>query len=696
MVQKKLELECVKKRFTSEQQEIIDTILEYPIALIYALAGTGKTTVLLAIARKYSLLKGLYLVFNKANKDEAALKFPKNFKASNIHSFAYYHLKRYGAVFMGRLRKKNYKEVEIARILSISSKDSKRVLKIFNRYLNSSLSEIPQTSKFNKLANRLYSLMRESEIDCTHNFYLKEFELLLKKKNIVIEFDILMLDEAQDTNMVTLSICSLIMAKNKVFVGDDNQQIYSFRDSVNAMDKLNNPKKFYLQETFRFPAYNTFYANTLLRRYKNSKIELKSNLAVDDKYDLQGKSDEYCNEIELQSNERCYISRTNSILIFKMIELTNQNRVFKTIRHPNEIFSLALEIYYLSVFRRKEIWQNKFLLDYDNIGELESYAKSIDDIEILSALGICDKYGAMLEQLKIKAEEYYNDFKFNEKKYKDFLTTAHTCKGLEWDYVSIEDSFSDFIGNIVKSGYFTMKEFRDNIKVIDSNIVDEFNLFYVAATRSKKSMQILDANKFYLDISEEETDTLIAAYKKALDDFNNGESESFEYNPREILGYDCLDNNGSLEYDQNQESENILIDNNEYIQDCKDGSVVNFVESYGMEKPLPSGDNEDKNKKEFDKYTQGLINWQPCQIDEGKLLINGKKQKDSNVTVGVKIGNGNRIHPMKISLDTNNLIVSNNTKWQKSKITIVDTLDEIPSHLISKVSSLEKPIKLSV
>lgn len=663
--------------FTSEQLELIEAILQYSLILVYALAGTGKTTTLLAIAKKYSSMKGLYLVFNKANKDEAALKFPKNFMVKGVHGLAYYHLRRAGSKYLNNIRTKDYKESEISKLFGVSQQEAKKAMTVFNKYLNSSLDKISGDKNYHNIAREIYNRMRNCEMEVTHNFYLKEFETLLRNGDIKISFDILMLDEAQDTNMVTLSICSKIKAKHKIFVGDDNQQIYSFRDSVNAMDKLSSPKKFFLTETFRFPLFNSHYANTLLVNYKGSDKILKSNVVMDEKFDLSDKDEDYCVSIQESMTQRCYISRTNSVLIFKMIELMNKGLIFKTIRDPEEIFSLAIDVFYLDNYEKHKIWKNKFLLDFNTIEELEVYANKVDDVELLSAININKKIGSMLLTLKDYSLKYYNEYAFNKKAYKDYLTTAHTCKGMEWDYVSIEDSFPDFIGLIYKSGCTTIEEFRSGIKTTDSKIVDEFNLYYVAMTRSKISMRILDSNKIYLEIGDSDINLLIKEYTKAIQAFENSDSEFFEFDPKAALGLDTNENDFVLE------------DTNDY-NIIGDNEVDNNLPLNNMKKDLMDmGNKNDEKREEFFNYANSLTSWEQTSIKNGNLSINGC-EVERKAIVGVRIGNGIRIHPMEIESLNNEIIIMNNTQWRYSDLTVIDLIDNIPLELISKIGSCEK------
>ena len=75
---------------TFEQKKIIDTDLAPGQVLkVLAFAGTGKTTTLVAYARKRPGRRFLYLAFNKSVQLEAAKKFPANVMARTAHSLAF-------------------------------------------------------------------------------------------------------------------------------------------------------------------------------------------------------------------------------------------------------------------------------------------------------------------------------------------------------------------------------------------------------------------------------------------------------------------------------------------------------------------------------------------------------------------------------------------------------------------------------
>jgi superfamily I DNA/RNA helicase len=121
-----------------------------------------------------------------------------------------------------------------------------------------------------KALKLLYEKMKNKEIPATHSFYLKEFQLALYKGDIKLKYDFVLLDEAQDTNPVTISIFDLINADKKVIVGDTHQQIYAFRGAVDALEKFNGDK-YYLTNSFRFNEMIGNIAIFFLRVWKNEQ-----------------------------------------------------------------------------------------------------------------------------------------------------------------------------------------------------------------------------------------------------------------------------------------------------------------------------------------------------------------------------------------------------------------------------------------
>lgn len=221
---------------TSEQKDIVKAVKKYKNIKINAFAGTGKTTTLKLIANEYKEKKILYLAFNSAIKNEASSLFPNNTNVKTTHGLAYSAVKKYTQVDLNSLV--NYRAIDISKEFEIPYTQAIGALKIFENFCNNTQDEITKDDLEHKTAKKMFDYMLIGMLKPSHSFYLKYYYLLLSKEQIPqFEYDIVMLDEAQDTNEVTLGIFEALSSKVKVYVGDKHQQIYSFRGSKNALEK---------------------------------------------------------------------------------------------------------------------------------------------------------------------------------------------------------------------------------------------------------------------------------------------------------------------------------------------------------------------------------------------------------------------------------------------------------------------------
>ena len=499
-------------QLTQEQQEIIEAVRKgYKIIKINAFAGTGKTTTLVEIAKDNPDKKILYLAFNKSIQLEAQQKFPENTEAKTTHALAYRYAVKY---FDLKNIRNEYKPQEILDFFrEITYSEAVVVRQIFQDYCNSHREDFNHFENDLKIyAKELFKMIEEKKIEPTHSFYLKWFQLQLLRQNIKIpEYDIILLDEAQDTNNVTLSIFYNIPAKQKIVVGDKHQQIYSFRGSINAMQKI-KAKIYSLTTSFRITEETAEKATQVLKFFKG---EMKA---------IKGMSRQ--NKVKTQA----IITRTNGKLIDVINTLDKHKIVFKTIRKPYEIFGLAMNLYkleqnqeldhryrYLNKF--KELYTEEYISGDDLIEHEEDNTKEIlglintendcvskdsmegildfiielcektEDIETQTSASIAKTYRSKLFMFYQKAKEYYE----SKEEPEVYLTTAHTAKGLEWDKITLTDDFY-VLDRIAK--YLADKETISQTPLIDfiqdlkrnqvsQTVIDEINLYYVAITRSK-------------------------------------------------------------------------------------------------------------------------------------------------------------------------------------------------------------------
>jgi len=498
---------------TKQQNEIIAAVKKYKNIKINAFAGTGKTSTLKLITQDNQNSKILYLAFNSSIKNEALSIFPTNTHVKTTHGLAYSAIKKNTNINLSNLT--NYRAIDISKEFEVSYNQAVGALKIFEAFCNSSNDEIKKDDLEHKTAKKIFDYMLINKLNPSHSFYLKYYQLLLSSNQISqYSYDIVMLDEAQDTNDVTLAIFEALNSKTKIYVGDEHQQIYSFRGSKNALDKIKCDKSFYLSCSFRFNKQIASFANILLNNFKNESVKI----------DVLKSSN---NEI----NTNGYISRTNATLISIIASRIEQRKPFVTVRDPNEIFNLTIEVFYILNREKNKIRRNIFLKDFDNEDDISDYAKEVEDYELKSALKVVKEYGNKIFEFQDISKKFYDAWKnrqnngfLNREKEILFLTTAHTAKGLEWDRVTVADDFIDFADLIVDCGYDTLEAFQEDlVNASCQDLLDEFNLFYVSITRAKKEL-IKDSENFHYLMSKNINKLIDARIKESKEDMKNTKS----------------------------------------------------------------------------------------------------------------------------------------------------------------------------
>ncbi|MDF5653196.1 3'-5' exonuclease, partial [Vibrio parahaemolyticus] len=129
------------------------------------------------------------------------------------------------------------------------------------------------------------------------------------------------------------------------------------------------------------------------------------------------------------------------------------------------------DLYWFSMAEPDRVKNKKLLDEYEDYFEYQEVAKATKDPEMMRAVKIINSYDEIPERLttlrrNTVKEEFGADIT---------VSTAHRCKGLEWDFVQLYDDFPDVLDPELDPMA------RD----------DEINLLYVASTRA---MRILALN----------------------------------------------------------------------------------------------------------------------------------------------------------------------------------------------------------
>ena len=482
-------------QLTSEQKEIIKALGNIKIN---AVAGSGKTSTIIEYAKNQPMeSKILYLAFNKSVKIEAKKKFTErgmtNVTVHTAHSLAYQNI-----VFKNKykIRAQGYKTHEIVELLGLVGNNEKHAVYVIANHINKFISFYCNSDKikFQDLnyldlvtdkkaktfvntfydyiesnSEALYNKMSSGEIEVTHDFYLKKFQLSNPKLN----FDYILFDEGQDASHAMLDIF-LNQKAVKVIVGDTHQQIYGWRNAVNSLEKVDF-KTFNLSKSFRF---NQVVANLAIEvlKWKNH-IEEQSPFPIFG----SGSSD--------KTELKAVIARTNLGLLLKAIEYVTEKRKVKHIYFEGNLNSYTYADDGTSLYDVLNLYNNKHHLIRDklikemkDLYELEEYIQKTEDVQLAMMVEIVKEHGNKIPDILKEIKEIHVDDDDKEKAEMIF-STVHRSKGMEYDAVQIVNDFitEERLQKIIEDH----KE-----DVINSKLIEEINLLYVAITRTRNKIYI--------------------------------------------------------------------------------------------------------------------------------------------------------------------------------------------------------------
>lgn len=481
---------------TKEQYQIINSTGDIKIN---AVAGSGKTTTVIEYAKaRPKNSKILYLAFNKSVKLEAIKRFKDdgltNVKVETAHSLAYKNI-----VFAHnyKVRFQDFKTHEIAELLNLKGNGEKyteyiianHINKFIAYFCNSNVLKVKDLnyldtiteskakifvksfySYIEKQTRLLLGKMNKGEIEITHDFYLKKFQL----SNPELNFDYILFDEGQDASPAMLDIF-LKQKANKLIVGDTHQQIYGWRHAVNSLEKANF-KTYPLTTSFRFSQDIANLGMEVLKMkhhigdYKPSSITGKGNT----------------NGLQVKA----VLARTNLGLLLKAIEYVTEKKDAKHIYFEGNINSYTYADEGASLYDvlnlhngKKKMIRDKLIKEMKDLKELEDYIEKTEDIQLGLMIEIVREYGNKIPSIinKIKALHVENDEK---EKAEMIFSTVHRCKGMEYDSIQIVNDF------ITEETIEKLKAKKNKDGFNISKINEEINLLYVAVTRTKNSLHI--------------------------------------------------------------------------------------------------------------------------------------------------------------------------------------------------------------
>lgn len=519
------------------------------VKVLQAPAGSGKT---FTIVESINLLakKGestsLFL-FDRANANEAKKRVGNKAETKTFHSLAYsYHSgQSKNENFRNRIIA-SYNPIDIVAMIpwpkyGISQKDRLAVvgtmLKVLANHCTSAdanfnhrhlggLGDVPITSdSLLAMAKQFYQrCMQDSSMPITFDVMLKSYQLTKP----YLDVDNVYIDEAQDTNPVSLDIAVAQIIRsheNKrrkltklALVGDKDQSIYRFRNAVNALEGIDVATRYTLTESRRFGKKIGMLAQASINSFKpNAQIVIRgvnttpeklfsynSNAATSTSQNIKrelgvsrilddaraGKSTMVLCRSLLGIAEACSeISKLNKQMNPHNREPSLPYRLAGGVKRYNFDKFIAASDLFIG-----ETPRDSFLKMFNGWGEFEDFVEATQSNDLQSIVTFVNRYKKSAG-LVIKAIKAQNYDAIVRRKQKDkpnakidlpyvTVSSGHRAKGLEADSVMVWDDFKAF--NELEETLYSSLLGDDTYAETEQ----EINLSYVAITRAKSKLII--------------------------------------------------------------------------------------------------------------------------------------------------------------------------------------------------------------
>ncbi len=513
-------MSAVKRKLNGEQVNAGIIAMQGKHLKIFANAGTGKTTLLSAIARnkfKYNL-RGLYITFsNKLVKEsKSSGHFPRSTVIKSAHSLAFQVFGR--RIGIERCNKK-ITPWFIAKHLNLRADDnftvnalSEITLSMVNTYMQSAdkvLSEKHLASEylaelknkggekfkyyrhvFTENAQELWRLMSDYEGDfpSSHDVYFKLWVL----SEPLLDFDYIMVDESQDLSYCMVALLKLQRAQ-VIMVYDTYQSIYQFRGASDAIESFEVESTVTIRQSFRFGPQIAFAANHVLNSFYTKYYPGTPKVNILGLASIKSVVIRKCDSPGVVEAPKgtALLARSNVALIKEAIANASAGNY---IHLPDGVGQLTAQLEAANNLRAggKAFGELAMFSSWDQLIEMSESrlgAQFKPLVEIVEEGDIEDK----VAQLKKYATDSNKaDFTY---------CTAHKAKGSQFPSVVLLPGFIDQerIDNIIFSeGVNSFSELPLHIQI---NISQEINLLYVALTRAMSQLNVVnhaDLSKLFI------------------------------------------------------------------------------------------------------------------------------------------------------------------------------------------------------
>lgn len=494
-------------RPTAEQQAVIDACVSGHNLVVEAAAGAGKTSTLRLAAQQ---MRGriLYVAYNRAAANEAKASFPRHVRCSTVHGLA---MGAVGRQFAARLAAPRQSDTEAARQLGITNpvplgtslmltpaNIARLARGAIQKFCHSAADEIgpehltalpgmPTAGEIGRwhrevpklrlagnhaaavelmaqwethmtarqdlaalvlpVARKAWADLRNPrgyKIRFEHDHYLKMWQLTHPE----LPYDVVMLDEAQDSNPCRSSIVTR-QRSQRIAIGDGCQQLYGWQGAVDALATWPADARLYLTQSWRFGEAVAQEANKWLSII-GTKLRVRGNPTLPT---VVGPLDE----------PDAVLCRSNAGAVARMLQALEVGQRAALVGGAAGIVRLAEAAGELKAGRPT---QHPELFTFQTWEQVQEHAEEESGADLRVFVSLIDKYGPekIVTALSQAVPENTADV---------VISTGHKAKGREWDRVQVHDDFHE------------PKKDDNGVAHVDRA---EAMLAYVAVTRARQAL----------------------------------------------------------------------------------------------------------------------------------------------------------------------------------------------------------------
>lgn len=538
-------IENIKLEHINDKEQYEVLVSESNRLMVEAPAGYGKTKTMIN-KMKYLILnnqlpkykKILCLTFSVNSTNKIIKDINESFKDNNHNALSFTKIGNYHSLAMTLIAKYGYlldnKLNRFSELQIISETDTKVNTLNDNekQFLNNYSEEINEAFeasnfyedriiKYNKI---IKSHFLSNDYITYNAFITLAIELLSRfpeiQKFYQTLYPIIFIDEFQDTNILSLNFIKLLINDStKLFLfGDSMQKIYGFLGAIpNLIDRMTEDYEMdfkFLKTNYRFKDNETLLLldSNLRENIANiSNPNINTSCNIDfylspDQLSEARKIEEILTYFEKNScNDVAILFRgrnKNTSVILEHLQGSDMS-IYNGLFNQNDPDYQDFHNVVISVFnnfienKRNNSFTKNDISDFLVLvnDSLTNPSNMIDSFnELLEAFlnSICSELNYHYRNEAIRNvllnKELKNYIKNIEQKV--IVTTIHSAKGLEWDYVIIPDLEDGIFPNM----YFLRNE---DETIIEDKYIDELCTFYVGVTRARKNIIFSGSQKQY-------------------------------------------------------------------------------------------------------------------------------------------------------------------------------------------------------